>query len=169
MTQMSSSTLLPGTVEPDRAADRAAIVELVGAYGLFLDRNEFEVFAELFTEDARYDIDPDPKLIPLPLEGRDAIVAAMRATRERTGSAAFPRHVASNIVIRQLEADTAATESFLIVVFTYPDGTQELRRTGTCFDEFRKEGGRWRFARRLMTMDTAAGPGPVVPLDGEAG
>lgn len=144
-----------------RAADRASVVELVGAYGYYLDTNQFEAFADLFHEDATYDIQPDPGLIPLPLAGRDAIVAAMRGARERTGKAAFPRHIASNVVFLDQGATEAATASFLLVVYTFPDGTHELRRTGTCLDRFRKDGDRWRFSARLMTMDTAAGPPPV--------
>ena len=144
-----------------RAADRASIAEIVGAYGYYLDTNQFDAFADLFHEDAAYNISPDPGLIPLPLNGRDAIVTTMRGARERTGTSAFPRHIASNIVFLELSAEYAKTASFLIVVFTFPDGTHELRRTGTCLDEFRKDGGKWRFIARLMTMDTAAGPPPV--------
>ena len=141
-----------------RAADRSEIVETIGAYGFFLDTNDWEAFAELFADDAAYDISPDPDLIPLPLHGREAIVAAMRERREKTGSAVFPRHLATNVVFRHLDAERAATSSFLVVVFTHLDGRTELRRTGTYVDELCKDGGRWRFSRRHLQMDTAAPP-----------
>jgi hypothetical protein len=136
-----------------RAADKLAIIEVIGAYGFHLDTMEFEAFDDLFTEDVRYDITPDPKLIPLPLAGRDAVVGALTERRRITGDTAFPRHLATNVVFRSLDETSARTASFLVVIFTSNDGQAELRRTGIYVDELRKEDGRWRFASRHLELD----------------
>lgn len=148
------SALTEQTVqELRRAADKLAIIELIGSYGFHLDLREFDAFEELFTEDVEYDITPDPNLIPIPLSGRDAVVGALRERRVITGDTAFPRHLTTNVVFRSLDATHAQTASFLVVIFTSPDGQSELRRTGIYVDELRKEDGRWRFASRHLHLD----------------
>ena len=133
-----------------RAADRLEIQEVIGAYGFHYDAGDWDAFADLFTLDADYDITPDPNLLPLPQHGRQSITAEMRARREQTGPGRQPRHVVSNIVFHHLDADTAGTSSFLVVLFAFDDGRVEVRRTGVYADEFRKDGGRWRFASRHL-------------------
>lgn len=141
-----------------QAADRIAIEEVIAAYGHFLDACQWEAFEDLFVEDATYDISPDPKLIPVPLAGRAAIVKEMRGVTAKRPAGVFPRHMATNILFRHLEETRAGTSSFLAVVFTYADGRIELRRAGTYVDEFCKVGDRWRFAGRHLRLDTAEPP-----------
>jgi len=145
-----------GTLRP--AEDRIAIEELIGAYGHFLDTGSWEAFMDLFIEDATYNISPDPKLLPLPLSGRAAITAEMQGVAKKRPAGVFPRHLATNILLRHLDGDRAGTTSFLLVVFTHADGRSELRRAGTYVDEFCKTKNRWQFASRHLMLDTAAPP-----------
>ena len=86
----------------DHIAERLGISEVIGAYGFFYDTGRWEAFGELFAEDAAYNITPDPKFIPLPLQGRIAIRDEMRARHIKSGNDVFPRHLATNIVFRHV-------------------------------------------------------------------
>lgn len=130
------------------------IEQLIASYGLFYDSSDFGRFADLFTKDAHYNITPDPGLFPLPVAGRDAIVDSMAGRRKYTASTqgACPRHLSTNVLVYDLHEDQARVASFLIVSFAHPDGSYELRRSGTYLDTVRKDSGVWRFSSRHLHL-----------------
>jgi len=130
------------------------IEQLIASYGLFYDSSDFGRFAALFTPDASYDITPDPDLFPLPVTGRDAIVESMAGRRHLTASTlgASPRHLSTNVLVHDLDGDQARVASFLVVCFAHPDGSYEVRRSGTYVDTVRKTAGIWQFASRHLHL-----------------
>ncbi|WP_322760665.1 nuclear transport factor 2 family protein [Frankia sp. Cr2] len=134
--------------------DRDSIKTVIADYGLYYDSGDFESFTSLFTADATYDITPDPGLFPVPVTGRDAIVGAMaerwNITADTSGSS--PRHMSTNISIRELTHSAAHVFSFLLVCFVHPDGNCEIRRSGTYVDRFRKEEAGWLFTSRHLHL-----------------
>ena len=137
-----------------RLVDLQAIRNVIEIYGHFFDSGDFEGFSDLFTEDAFYNISPDPGLFPLPVSGRDSIVASMsgrHAVNERE-LAIQSRHMSSNIVINDLTSRSASAVSFLLVVSVHDDGSVDARRSGTYVDRLRKENGTWRFASRQLHL-----------------
>ena len=155
---MSSETSRHVAGAMDFTAERVAINEVIGAYGLYFDTAQWDAFEDLFTEDAHYNITPDPNLVKLPLLGARQIRTEMQARRALTGSAVSPRHFATNIVFQQIGRDNAAATSFLLVSFTHHDGRLEVRRAGNYVDTFKRDGNRWRFSSRHLQLDTAAPP-----------
>lgn len=146
----------PGVTDRDLAelVESRRIEQLIASYGLLYDSSDFERFADLFTKDARYNIAPDPGLFPLPVTGRDAIVDSMAGRRNHTASTsgASPRHLSTNVLVYDLHEDQARVASFLVVCFAHPDGSYELRRSGTYIDTVRKDSGVWRFSSRHLHL-----------------
>ncbi|WP_235736431.1 nuclear transport factor 2 family protein [Nocardioides alcanivorans] len=142
----------------DRAADRAAIRELVDRYAGAVDDRRFDAVADLFTEDAVL-IAPDPPtaLGPTVLhEGRDAVRELMAGLAFFT--ATF--HAVHGVVIDPVE-DPA------------PEGPDEFTGRVTCTahhlsagedkhrdltwqlvyrDRYRRTDDGWRFARRELRI-----------------
>ena len=135
--------------------DRLAITDLLAGYGTSYDDGDFERFADLFTADAQYTMEPDVGLLDLPLVGREAIAAAMRERRTMSASSVTPRHLTTNVSIRMTGQATATVSSFLVVIFAHMDGQMEVRRSGVYEDELRKEDDAWRFAKRHLLLDPA--------------
>jgi alkylhydroperoxidase/carboxymuconolactone decarboxylase family protein YurZ len=135
------------------ALDRLLIQELISSYGALYDDGHLDEFETLFAEDAVMHISPDPGFFPLPVVGRAAISEAMRGRHAVVSAEATRRHVTTNTIFHSLTADTAMTSSFLTVLSTPHGGASELRGTGVYRDRLVKQGGRWLFAERRLTLD----------------
>ncbi|MER0247309.1 nuclear transport factor 2 family protein [Streptomyces sp. HSW2009] len=152
-------------VDLDHLVNRAAILDVIAAYGLAYDCGDYARLGDLFTEDARYAFTPAPESFPPYVAGRANIVAAMAALRshhEETRKA-HQRHFTTNTVITRRTADRAEARSLMTVGFAFEDGHQEFSRSGVYADVLAKEGGRWRLASRhlwLMELPPLFGPLP---------
>jgi 3-phenylpropionate/cinnamic acid dioxygenase small subunit len=158
----------PGSVEHIDAAflaDRAAIQDLIAAFGLYFDAGAFDELAELLTEDARYEIVPAPEPLPSLVTTREKIVREMAAlwhhNRENLG--AHQRHVTTNTVVLRSTATTAEARSLLTATLAHEDDRHVLRRTGGYTDVLRKADGRWRIAHRRVHLAEVPGPAPTAP------
>lgn len=128
---------MAGTVE-----DRVAITELISSHGHLFDNGELERLGELFTEDVRYDVTQVGGGV---LSGIEAIREAARQLGDRNPVA----HHVTNIVVTDLQDDTAHVRSKGLAVMT--DGT-----TGSATYEdtvVRTEAG-WRLQHRVVTPRT---------------
>lgn len=143
-----------GRLTPQVLADRAAIHDVVAAFGLLIDSGEWAALGELLTEDARYELVPPPEGLPPVLETRAQVVAGMeylwRHNREVVG--VHQRHVTTNVLVTELGTAEARAHSVLTITGSYPDGRRELRRAGNYVDRFRREGARWRIAHRELHL-----------------
>jgi ketosteroid isomerase-like protein len=146
--------------DAETLADRAAIEDVISSFALLFDSGGFASMGELFTEDARYELDPPPTGLPSIISTREQIVAGMthlwQHNRETVG--VYQRHVTTNVLITRLGGDAAEVHSVLTVTGSYADGRLELRRTGNYLDQLRKEGGRWRIEHRKLFL---AAPPPL--------
>ena len=89
---------------PLTSEDRSAIAELISLHGHLFDEGELDRLDELFTADVVYDVRDFGQE---PLRGIDAIRAAALAL----GGANPIAHHVTNIVITEVDDDTAAARS----------------------------------------------------------
>lgn len=134
------------------ADDRLAIADLINRYGHTYDEGRVETLGELFTADGEFEIRGRIGGMPSVLPGREEIVAHMSARRAAT-QPAQRRHVTTNLVIDDAGGGRAATACYLLLGST-ADGALHLPVTGRYVDDLeRGDDGRWRFRRRVLTLD----------------
>ena len=126
--------------------DRLAISDLFVRYTTALDQGDVETVVDCFTENAVL----ESPVIGV-IAGRDAIRAfADRFAAQRAGGTQF-RHMITNIVA-EVEGDRALASAYLLVLITQ-DGKSRSLPPGRYECEVVKQGGAWRFSRRVVFHD----------------
>jgi len=132
-----------------RMEDIEAIRELLVAYGRSFDKRDFATYASLFAKDGVWVGGAGGVQS---YEGPDAIRAMVEKGYPPT---VFPGsyHIMSNFAIELTGADTAKAWSRW--TFVVPGVHQEpvIFRGGYYEDELVREGGRWKFKRRVVATD----------------
>lgn len=126
------------------------IQALMLAYGRTLDRRDFAAFAELWAADAEYVQGSGP-----PAKGPAAIRAALeRAFQVNSAGVREPNfHVFFNQAIGPVEGDRASAFSRSAFVAANASGQLEVVIVAHYDDVFVREGGRWKFQRRVISAD----------------
>lgn len=138
----------------DAAAARQEISEVLCRYAVYVDDGEFDRLETLFAGDATFDISPDPKIIPLPAEGRRRIREVLEGRYDVVSKVDQRRHLITNLVIDELGEDEAVTRCFLTVLSVPKSGgSVELRGTGVYHDRLRRINGSWLIAERRLVLD----------------
>jgi uncharacterized protein (TIGR02246 family) len=127
-------------------ADRLAIHDLFVRYATALDNGDVATVVDCFTADA---------MLESPVIGRiagsDEIRAfAERFAAQRAGGVQF-RHMVTNIAA-EIARDTARASAYLLVLIT-KDGKSRQLPPGRYECEAVRDGGRWRFSRRVVFHD----------------
>ena len=136
------------TPDIDELAAREAIRDLVARYNANADSGRFDEVVELFAPDAVMELPGEV------LEGRGAIDALFRRTRERvvagTPDGVRPqlRHYTSTLQIDLDDADHAHSRCYFEVLMHHG-----LDHWGRYVDDFVRIDGEWKFARRRVTTD----------------
>jgi uncharacterized protein (TIGR02246 family) len=128
--------------------DRLAIGDLFVRYTTALDAGEVETVVDCFTADAAL----ESPVIGV-IAGHDAIRAfAGRFAAQRAAGTQF-RHLVTNIAA-DIEAggDRARASAYLLVLITR-DGQSRPLPPGRYECDLVKEGGQWRFSRRVVFHD----------------
>jgi uncharacterized protein (TIGR02246 family) len=128
--------------------DRLAIGDLFVRYTTALDAGEVETVVDCFTADAAL----ESPVIGV-IAGRDAIRAfAGRFAAQRAAGTQF-RHLVTNIAA-DIEAggDRARASAYLLVLITRDRQSRPLP-PGRYECDLVKEGGQWRFSRRVVFHD----------------
>ena len=133
-------------------ADRLAIRELVDAYAHCADRRDANGQKSLFTEDSHFVVymDGQGSEATQELEGREALTPVFAALNDYEATMHFNGQ--STI---ELDGPRATGESYCIAhhVFT-TDGDRTLMVAYLRYqDTFVKQGGRWLFAERRLSVD----------------
>jgi uncharacterized protein (TIGR02246 family) len=131
--------------------DRAEIEELVARYVTSLDTLDADTYANVFAEDAVYDVDGTV------YEGRAAIrkiVTDLKASRDRneaagTASAAL-YHVMSNTSIEIIDEDEARHTSYAQTVRAAEGGQFIVGFMGRYEDVIVKRDGKWQILSRKL-------------------
>jgi hypothetical protein len=159
------------------ARDRAEIEDLLSRYLFAMDYNDFDTYAETFTEDGTLEFAPGS------VTGRDNIRAAAKGFKERVagiymdvdGKPAVLRHVLCHSTIR-VEGDKAWHTGFWFECAN--DGprnaagrlTPTLGTFGIYEDELVRVDGRWLFSLRRILNEFLTGresglENPVLKMD----
>ena len=134
--------------------DRLAIREQIARYSYVWDELDAAGYADLFTDDAVFEVDPTlPEGPSVHLESRAAILEWARSRFEGRGRIRT-RHNQSGTVFEQLSADSARTRTMnLTMRWLRGEARPELWSTGVYVDEWRKTTEGWRMARRTLHHD----------------
>jgi uncharacterized protein (TIGR02246 family) len=130
-----------------------AIRRLMAIYAQLLDSKRIDEWGELFTEDAVFAVWGQT------WRGRAAIVAGIGGMQPD-----FPgKHVILTPVIDLLGPDRARVWTDLSAFSTGKDGAISIATIGRYHDEVVKQGGRWRYAQRIVVMAGEKLPDGVAP------
>ncbi|MFC3096989.1 nuclear transport factor 2 family protein [Alteraurantiacibacter palmitatis] len=166
----------------DYARDRAEIEDLLARYLMAMDYNDFDTYADTFTEDGTLEFARGA------VTGRENIRAAAKGFKEAVagiycdvdGNPAILRHVLCQSVIR-VEGDRAWHTGFWFECANdgprTPDGkrfTPTLGTFGIYEDELVRVEGEWKFSYRNIRNEFLAGresgpDNPVLAMDAKAG
>ncbi|HLG86511.1 MAG TPA: nuclear transport factor 2 family protein [Alphaproteobacteria bacterium] len=127
--------------------EKQAIAELVLNYSRAVDRQDLKLLRSLYTRDG---IDDHGGLY---CGSADGFVAWLETAMKGVET----MHQVHNHLIA-VHGDTAEGEAYLTTYNRIPDGKggfNEFLQGLRYLDNYRKEDGRWRFARRTVTLDWA--------------
>lgn len=124
------------------------IRNLLVRYGLHLDAKDFEGYVSLFTRDGVLDA-------PLGSATGPEKIRAMLGNVLGPVNAGF--HIYANPLI-EVDGDTATSMSRFTYVQAIEGQPPEVRMIGHYDDDLRREDGRWKFARRKITIDAGKPP-----------
>ena len=143
---------------PDRSEDRAAIHHLLVDYGRTLDARDFDGFAKLFARDGVYVAGgPDAK----PLSGAEAGEAMRRTFAENALGFAEPNyHLFFNETVDFTGPDKATASSQSLYMVPGEGGAPRAAMMARYDDRLVREGGRWKFSRRVVHGQMPAPPRP---------
>ena len=128
--------------------------ELVQKYSMYMDAGEFDRMAEIFAEDAVFDLKPDPGMFPLPVRGRTAICETLAKRFGALSEVVQRRHITSVFVVDEQTQDTASARSFMTVTSAAKkSGMVTLHASGIYHDRFVRREGRWQILERVMVAD----------------
>jgi uncharacterized protein (TIGR02246 family) len=129
----------------DRLESRDAIRDLVTAYAVACDEHDMPRLVSLFTEDARFDSANGTMVA----DGRDAIESMFIQTLKIRGPAFHWTH---DVTVRIDPGDPdRATGLVYSHAETTPNRVVSLAAM-KYHDEYRREDGQWRFARRQISF-----------------
>ena len=145
-----SAAMAAATIE-----DWFAVNGLFIRYASSLDRCDVEAVVDCFAPDAS---------LSSPVLGRFSGHAGIRAFAQRTvdlkrDQGVQFRHVVSNVEV-EVDGGRARATCYLLD-FRTRDGRTELLSPGVYDCDLRRDGGKWRFVRRDVTMDQAFGEGDL--------
>ena len=142
--------------EPDRGEDRAAVHRLLVDYGRTLDARDFDGFAALFARDGVYVAGGNGAQ---PLSGAQAGEAMRRTFAENALGFGEPNyHVFFNETVDFSGPDSAKAGSQSLYMVPDEAGAPRAAMMAQYDDELVREGGRWKFARRVVHAQMPAPP-----------
>jgi uncharacterized protein (TIGR02246 family) len=143
--------------------DVESIRRLITDYGRLLDLQDFEGFSQLFASDGIWAGGG-----ATPPVGPDAIEAAMEAAFGPGSGVVWGSsfHVLGNEVI-DLDGDRATATSRWMFVQAGEDGGPSFVIAGRYNDQFVRENGEWKFARRELVNDMVMEGFPPPPPENQ--
>lgn len=141
----------------EQALARIEINDVLTQYAVHMDAGDFDALAAIFAEDAGYDIEPDPGIVPVPVRGRAAIPKILSDRYAEVSQVAQRRHLITNVAFDKLLVDEASTRCFLTILsIPKAGGPVELRGTGVYVDKLARINGSWQITDRRLVVDALA-------------
>ena len=133
------------------AEDYAATQNLYARYNHMSDAGDAEGYAACFAEDGELSI---PGL-GMSIRGRDDLRTFKQRDAARRGGR-IRRHWNSGLFLEAVDGNTMRGRCYLHGYDGVPGEAPALRDIGVYEDTLIRDGGEWRFAKRLITMDHSA-------------
>lgn len=135
---------------------RLAVISLIGRYASAIDHGESENWVGTFTNDGAFRVFARDLEHPvISLEGEAELTGFMQSMPPHNGE----RTTMSNHMFGTTEFVSETAEEIRIrtraAIFRLRDGEVGEPTNGTYVDVVRRENGKWRFAERVLQMDTA--------------
>ena len=152
-----------------RLEDRAAIYDLVMAYGYLEDARRWDDMLALYTDDIerelagslteviRGKVELRDRLITPVMEAKSGRVAASREQVEQLGL----RHLIFSVTVDVADDGATARAAAQYILVATRDGARGFERgshEGSYEFEFRNVDGTWKFARQLIVTNNAHNP-----------
>ncbi len=131
----------------DALADELAVRNLIARVAHAADHGTLDEYVELFTEDADWLFPNGPR------HGRADIRAGAEGRRSDglTGPGANSRHIITTLAVEVGPDGTATADSYWLF-YRQTTTTPTIFNMGHYHDTVRLDGGRWRLARREITL-----------------
>lgn len=126
--------------------DHVLIRELIERYHAAVNRQDWDLLAAVFAEDARWEALQPVNLL---FEGRTAVLEGLQASVLRQELLV---QSCAGVVIDLISDSTAYVQSTLIEFGREPGNVAPWMAVGFYDDEARKEGSTWRFVRRTLSV-----------------
>jgi 3-phenylpropionate/cinnamic acid dioxygenase small subunit len=124
--------------------DHVAIQNLIARYALLVDTGDFAGVGDLFAEATYVGVGE--------FTGREAVAGMLENTVIRYEDGTPGTHHAISNVIIEVDGDTAAAQAYVTIFQARPDFPLQCIAAGRYRDSFERVDGRWRFARRRVTI-----------------
>lgn len=136
--------------DSDRAADRVLIAERVHRYGWGYDERNRAQLADCFTADGRWEANIMGVDKVDTFEGREAVVDFLTGFwDEQTDQR---RHIFTNVIVDDLEGDSAVAHAYLTLTAT-ADATVQTVTNGPYRFTMQRDQGVWRIAHLFAGFD----------------
>lgn len=126
--------------------DQQTVSQLFSTYAWSMDAREFDLFDEVFSEDASFVVSIAGAVAAGPFEGRAALVDFIRSTTLEQQDQR--RHVITNV---RLAGDGGATATLTLLVVD--NGVLTVKSCGVYRVGLVQEGGAWRFGTMDLALD----------------
>jgi hypothetical protein len=138
--------------------DKLAIQEIIAEYSYAYDSKDAEAFAQLFLEDAIFEVILPGESSPTVRLSSRVAIREWAALRYELNAPSQARHYQSGVLFNELTAETASTRTMLLLTRqSGPDAVPLLHLTGIYHDKWRKVREGWRIVRRTARVDRDAG------------
>jgi len=131
-------------------ADRHAIEDLFARYAAGNDKRDVDIIASTMTDDVSFTIHIADSDSYGPFEPRSGVIdfmgGALGAQTDRR------RHVMTNIAVVEDGEDRAKVNAYLSLIVT-DNGQTEVKSAGIYETEVVSDGGGWRFASMVLSLD----------------
>lgn len=136
------------------ADDRLAILEAIQRYSHAIDARDVEAYTALFAASGVFEVTSSARPEPfIRAMGQEGIRAWITETMARWGDAQTRHHQCCTI-FEALSADAARTRTMLLETRVRPgERTPAPHTQGVYTDQWVREAGGWRIARRALRLD----------------
>ena len=132
------------------ALQKFEIHELLSRAAYSFDEHDYEMLENCFAANATMLVNIADGQVFGPFEGREAIMALMKATLESQSDTR--RHIISNFVFESTDVEDATVITQIVLASTQ-NGEIKLVTSGIYRDEVRLIDGHWQIVDRLLNLE----------------
>lgn len=142
------------------ADDKLLIQDVIARYSYSYDGGDADAFAQLFVEDAIFEVIVPTQARPVVRVFSRAAIREWAAQRYELTAGTQARHHQSGLLFDELTTDTARTRTMLLLTRQgAPDAAPALQLTGVYYDTWRRTSEGWRLVHRAAHVDRDPGFG----------